>query len=399
MPKSNLVVGNIGLIKSLNKRNILNAIVRKGSISRTEIARRVRLAMPSVMRIVDDFVKDGIVIETGKGDSTGGRKPSMLSINPGARFFLGSTVLDEIKSIVTNTDGQILGSAKTKTGLNGGEDEIIIQLKANMDMAIAASGLAPKDIAYAGIGTPGMGFTYMDRPGSGAFAFWSKLSKETFKRRCQFEFPAVVENIAKVGALGELRYGNGKEQPDYLFIEVGLGVGMGVVRGGRLDIGVDGLAGEFGHTSINFAGSECYCGKRGCVESYCSVGALLQEYQRRRVIDGTPCERNPSMEDFAEAIEKEDPTALDVAVSCGQLLGLGISNAVNLYNPGAVIVGGDACGIPLYVESAFEAARKGIFMNTSRSVKLFIASQEKPTYLMGAVAIAIEHFFDEYCRG
>ena len=76
--------GNSGLIKSMNKRIVLNVLLHRDAVSRTELSEAAGLAMPTVMRIVDGFIADGLVSELGKGDSSGGRKPVMLCINPNA---------------------------------------------------------------------------------------------------------------------------------------------------------------------------------------------------------------------------------------------------------------------------------------------------------------------------
>ncbi len=82
-----MIVGNHELMKSLNKKNIFDVIMREGPISRTAISKKVKLALPTVMRVADEFLQEGLILEIGKGDSAGGRKPELLAINPDARFF------------------------------------------------------------------------------------------------------------------------------------------------------------------------------------------------------------------------------------------------------------------------------------------------------------------------
>jgi predicted NBD/HSP70 family sugar kinase len=79
-------------------------------------------------------------------------------------------------------------------------------------------------------------------------------------------------------------------------------------------------------------------------------------------------------------------------------LGIGLANAINLYNPAAVFVGGELCAIPLCMETAFEEAEKHIFMNASREVSFFISSVESQVLTMGTLGYAIENYFDEYCK-
>jgi predicted NBD/HSP70 family sugar kinase len=224
------------------------------------------------------------------------------------------------------------------------------------------------------------------------------LSIDFFKKKGNFEYPVVIENIAKMGALGELKYGRGREFSAYLFIYAGAGVGMGVVRDGSLDLGVTGTAGEFGHTTIDYNGQECYCGNRGCIESYCSSIAVCEEYKRELINNGFNTRRDYSIQDVAEAVKNGEYFAVQVARRIGALLGIGLANVVNLYNPAAVFVGGELCAIPLCIKTAFEEAEKHIFMNASREVSFLVSSLESQMLAMGTLGYAIENYFDEYCR-
>ncbi|WP_010253842.1 ROK family transcriptional regulator [Treponema primitia] len=397
--KQEILVGNHGLIKYINKKNVLDTILREEQISRIDISKRVKLAMPTVMRIVDEFVNDGLVIEIGKGSSNGGRKPNLLSVNADARYFLATLISGSVRSVVANMQGKILSDYESEIDFSGQEDHILTQLKNCMQRAIEGCGLTANDIAYSSIGTPGMGFKYYTAgKTSHVFGYWSKLSINFFKKQGQFEYPTAIENIAKMGALGELRYGKGKYYSDYLFIFAGTGVGMGVVRNGSFELGVSGTAGEFGHTIIDYNGPECYCGNRGCIESYCSTIAICREYKRERINNGFDAASDYSVSEVAEAVRRGESYAVTVAKRIGMLLGIGIANAINLYNPDAVIVGGELCEVPLCIEAAFEEAKRHIFRNASRDVNFLISSRDNPILIMGTIAYAMENCFNEYCK-
>ncbi|MDR0452166.1 MAG: winged helix-turn-helix domain-containing protein, partial [Treponema sp.] len=146
-----LLVGNHELIRYINKKNVLDTIFQEKQISRIEISKRVKLAMPTVMRIVEEFIQDGLVNEIGKGNSNGGRKPAMLSINQDARYFLVVTVSEYAYSMVANLGGKILGDYELKIDFSGQEDFILAQLKNCMQQAIKKSGLNAGDITCCGI--------------------------------------------------------------------------------------------------------------------------------------------------------------------------------------------------------------------------------------------------------
>lgn len=396
--KSNMVVGSSGLIKSINKKNILNTIKRNAMVSRAEISREVKLTMPTVMRISEELIRDGLVCEIGKGISTGGRKPNLLSIIPNGRYFIGTVIDKNIQSIVTNIEGEILSSCRRDIDYSGGEDKILVQLKQCMKEAVRMSGLSKEDMSYSGIGTPGMGFKYAKQANDGVFSYWATKNLDFFKEKGHFEWPTAVENAAKLGALGELEYGIGKSLNDYIYVYADYGVGMGRVKGGKLDIGIDGVAGELGHTSIDFNGRDCYCGSRGCLESYCSINALVKEYRHEKVLDGGANGSNYGLQMIEDALAQGDPTAEEVVKRVGGWLGIGLANAVNIYNPSAVIIGGElARRFPLYIQSASEVMMKNIFRDKGRKIKALAGTVDKPMEALGAIALAIEAYFDEYC--
>ncbi len=396
--KSNIVVGSSGLIKSINKKNVLNTIKRSEMISRAEISREVKLTMPTVMRISEELIQDGLVCEVGKGVSTGGRKPNLLSIVPNGRYFLGTVIQKNIQSIVANMSGDILSSYRRDIDYSGGEDKILAQLEQCMEEAVRMSGLTENDISYSGIGTPGMGFKYTEQASDDVFSYWATKRMDFFKEKGHFKWPTVVENVAKLGALGELEYGIGKNLDDYLYIFADYGIGMGRVKGGKLDVGNSGVAGELGHMSIDFNGRDCYCGNRGCLESYCSINALLKEYRREKMMNGSAEGAGYGLQTIEDAAGQGDPVAEEVLKRVGSWLGIGLANVVNIYNPGAIILGGELeRRFPLYVQSTSETMMKNIFMDKSRNIKVLAGTIEKPMEALGAVALAIEAYFEKYC--
>ena len=105
--------------------------------------------------------------------------------------------------------------------------------------------------------------------------------------------PAVLTNDANAAALGELYYGAARGMKDYLFITLGTGLGSGVVVNGQVVYGHDGFAGELGHTIVIQHGRPCGCGRRGCLEQYCSSTGLVRTYAE--IMRSTGAERDIRM--------------------------------------------------------------------------------------------------------
>ena len=392
--------GNSGLIKSMNKRIVLNVLLHREAVSRTELSEAAGLAMPTVMRIVDGFIADGLVTEIGKGDSSGGRKPVMLCINPNAYYFLGTDISLECHTVVANIRGEIIDRAQCVMDYESDASAVTAQVRQNMHRAIEKSGVDPSKIVYSGIGTPGIGFKFI-RNSNLSFAFWSDANRSELEAQLQIGYPAVLENVARLGAAAELKFGIGRHLRNFLYIYADEGVGMGAVLNGKLETGPHGIGCEFGHTTICFSGQQCYCGSRGCVETYSSAHALIREYETNLLDSGAlTCAKNQTpLYDLLCAVESGKKEAVDAAVRAGSALGIGIGNMINLYNPEAVIMGGVLCQtLPVYLESAVAEARRHIFMHEASKVVFLEASIDRHAEALGAVALASDRFFAEYCK-
>ena len=400
MPKARIQLGNAGLIKSMNKQLVLDILLHQETISRTELAERTGLAMPTVMRIVDAFIADGLVTEAGKGDSSGGRKPVMLCIEANACYFLGTVLSSECYSVVMNLRGEIVGRAQCHLEYASGIEEIGTVVRKNMRRAIEKSGVDPSKIMFSGVGTPAVEFKFI-RNSNQTFAFWANTTLTELEKVVDIGYPTVFENVARLGAVAELKFGIGKDFRDFLYIYADEGIGMGAVINGQLETGHHGIGCEFGHVSINFAGQQCYCGNRGCVETYACTHALIRAYETNLLNEGklTTDKNQTPLYELLCAAEANQSAAVQAARTSGNALGIGIANLINLYNPEAVILGGLLCKtLPVYVEAATEVAKRSIFIQKAREVRFFEASIDMHTEPIGAAALAMERHFRNYCE-
>lgn len=392
--------GKFDLLKSMNRKKILDLIAERTVVSKSEIVRETGFTMPTVTRITDEFIRDGLVKNVGKGNSQGGRKPVLLSLNTEEYYFIGVYASSKIRSVVTDINGEIKGISRCAPDEQSDIRQIVNEMKTVMEESIQNAGITPDKIAYAGIGIPGIGFKSVGRGHYHSFSAWVNTSYEELYRLGNFSYPVVFANAVRMGAVGELKFGIGCRIKNFLYIHVGAGIGMGAVIDGVLQNGSGKVGGEFGHTVINYAGPVCYCGNRGCVESYCSTGALLKEYAIECVADQKDAWRRPdiSFREFVDLVNDRDELACRVAKRVGEILGIGVGNMINLYNPEAVVFGGEVSfSLPLYVEHAVASARKHIFIKAARQVEFYTTEIQDKTENLGAAANAIGNFMNEYC--
>jgi predicted NBD/HSP70 family sugar kinase len=152
--------------------------------------------------------------------------------------------------------------------------------------------------------------------------------------RLSLGVPVIVRNEADLGARAEHLRGAGVGFDDLLYLSCDVGVGGGVITGGRPLVGASGYAGEVGHFPINVDGWECGCGSRGCWESEVGQRALL------RRADRDPDAGPEAVADLVREAEAGSPVALDALAAVGRWMGLGLAGLVNVFDPQIVVLGG-----------------------------------------------------------
>ena len=162
----------------------------------------------------------------------------------------------------------------------------------------------------------------------------------------KLQLPVALTNDANAAAIGEMTYGAARGLRDFIVITLGTGVGSGIVIGGNLVYGHDGFAGELGHVIIRRNGRICGCGRRGCVETYCSatgVARTAREYLEIRKDDSLMRALDPEQitsKDVYDAAIQGDKLALEIFESTGAILGEALADAVAFSSPEAFILFG-----------------------------------------------------------
>ncbi|MBN2338647.1 MAG: ROK family protein [Acidobacteria bacterium] len=209
------------------------------------------------------------------------------------------------------------------------------------------------------------------------------------------DVPVAVTNDANAAALGEMLFGAARGMRDFIVITLGTGLGSGIVANGSMVYGADGFAGEIGHTIVDPAGRVCACGRRGCLETYCSATGLCRTVQE--LICDTVLEselRSSSYRDLtarkvSEAAGRGDPLALAAFESCGDTLGLKLADAVAHLGPEAVILcGGMAAAGELILRPTKRSLEKHLFPIYRGKVKVLPSGLgETNTAVLGAGAL------------
>lgn len=250
------------------------------------------------------------------------------------------------------------GQMATRTG--SGANGIIEQLvEIGRHAAESAGGLAAAGIGVPGRYDPATGRTRFipNIPGE-----WAGLRLADAIRR-ELGLWAYLINDARACALAELRLGAGRGAATLLVITLGTGVGGGIAIDGRLYMGHDGAAGEFGHQTVRIDGPLCRCGNRGCLEPLANAAAIASAC-------GTP-----TVEAAVSAAAAGDHRARAGLTEIGRWLGVGVSNAVVLLTPDRVVIGGGVAGAgDLLLDPVREEVRRRVHITDASRVEVIPAA-------------------------
>ncbi len=251
-----------------------------------------------------------------------------------------------IKVGVVDKHGKILKKDKVVTDVAGGPHKIINDIS-NVIKSLVDIG--DRDFLGVGIGCPG---AINSARGTVDRAFnlnWHHVAlvddlARTINRHIK------VSNDANVAALGEAMFGVGRTYTDTIFLTLGTGVGGGIVLNGKLYEGNESKGAEMGHMVLVVDGEPCSCGRRGCMEAYCSATALIRETKKAMLADKNSAmwKFSPNLDDVDgrtafECSKQGDASANAVVDYYVKYLGEGMLNFANIFRPQAIILGGGVC--------------------------------------------------------
>jgi N-acetylglucosamine repressor len=380
--------GTFQLMKSVNKSIILNKIRTAEPISRAQIAKETSLTPPTVSSIVKELLEEGLVRESQLGESSGGRKPTMLHINSGAFYVIGVDAGPEtVECVLTDLTGEILQRTKQKLNKPLSSEIFISILKDNI-RAILQGDIDHSQIIGIGIAMHGV----VDvETGTSLVAPNLDLRNIPIKHELEKEFQITikVENDARAMALGESWFGGHGEVDSMVAVNIGQGVGAGVVMNGKLYHGAQGIAGEFGHMTIDLNGALCECGNPGCLQTFVS-GTAIAERAANKIKDETP---STGHEVFELAQQGHAPS-IQLLQETGSIIGIGLTNLIHLVNPRKIVLGGGVMkSEDFLMPEILETIHKRALTTEAKQTSVTVTQLGEDATLLGAVSLLLVELF------
>lgn len=395
------------IIRRLNKVAIFDAVrVNQEGISRADVARLTNLSRATVSAIVDELIEASLVREARVGVSRGGRRPTILELNPDVGRVIGVDIgATHLVVAIADLRGHVLAELSETSSFNiaAGPERCLELVDALVYQALDQVGCDFNAITTVAVGVPGpvvanLGMVVAPpiMPGWDGFPIRDRLAQKWGR-------PIFVDNDADLGALGEGTFGAGRGEANLAYIKVGTGIGCGILLDGRIYRGIHGTAGEIGHLTISEDGPPCTCGNYGCLEAMAGGRAIAQRAQmaikagQRTSLTSLNHNGEVSAHDVTLAAQNGDAVSQQLLNDAGRHIGSALASLINLLNPGLVLIGGGVAGAGEFLLNPIRAAAQEHSMRAAfQSTRIELATLGANSVIMGALSLAMTQTFKSY---
>ncbi|MGL4306747.1 MAG: ROK family protein [Mycobacteriaceae bacterium] len=378
-------------IRQYNLSGLLKQVHLFGPVSRAELTEKMGLNRSTILALTSDLVSAGLVKEELPGQTGKAGRPSLV-VSPETEnvFVIALDVgADYLKIARVGLGGVIFNRSESsypKGDFNS--DTAIEALGKAIERTIA---LAPPKAMCVGVG---VAFCGMVRSPDGLVRYgpnigWIDVEVGTQLAR-QTGVHVAVSNNANLGALAEQERGAGIGISDLIYLHGEVGIGGGIISGGKLLGGASGYGGEVGHMTINPAGRQCMCGSRGCLEAEAGELALIAAAKK------TDLTGRVAVEFIIDAANRGDAQSRDALHHVGEQLGCGIANLANIFNPAMIVFGGVLRDI--YLASAAQVRSRlteNGLLATREQLKLRTSELADDAPLIGAAELAFAKLLND----
>ena len=378
----------LNTIRDINRQIVLNYVREREPISRAEIARETALQRSTISAIVEALTEEGLVEEVGEGESTGGRRPTLLKLRTKEAIAVGVAITPTCTTIATSDlAGRIVEQEEFLT--NPDPDKTLGEV---MSLITKLSVRNRGSIEAVGVSLPGL---VDPSTGNAVYVPYFKWRDIPIAKKIgeAVGLPVIIDNDANAVALAELWFGRPEvsDARDFILVLVAEGVGTGIIFDGQVYRGQRGAAGEFGHMVIGTqAPVPCSCGNLDCWEAFASERAAVARYMKLSGAEPRPHFGFRELVDRALRGEEHAKAAL---IETAHYLGIGISNLVVGFSPEAVVVGGEITRAWSLVEDALRETIEHSIRRGLASAQIMPSTLGEKPELRGALSLVLASKF------
>jgi glucokinase-like ROK family protein len=349
--------------KDHNTRLVLRTLFRQDDISRADIARATGLTRPTVSAIIAELMEAGLAIETGVGQSAGGKPPILLRVDADAHHILSIDLGSRnFRTALINLRGEIISQLEETCDGRQGEDALALVFQMTDELLEKCK----TPVIGIGIGTPGVIDPERGIIQSAVNLGWSSLPiRERFAAR--YDLPVHIANDSHAAALAEYLYGGPRESKSLILVKVSRGIGAGIILEGQPFYGDGFGAGEIGHLVVNPQGSQCSCGNIGCLETVASTQAILAQARAMAKASSSSMlsyaaadASQVTWDDVVRAFRAGDEQTTQLITEVGRYLGVALAALIATLNVHTLVISGriSQLGDGLLEAARIEARRR-----------------------------------------
>ncbi|RLK62840.1 ROK family transcriptional regulator [Atopobacter sp. AH10] len=369
-------------IREQNESIILNEIITHKEISRATLSKMSSLNKASVSSIVKKLIKDHLVVETRIGEATNrGRKPILLTFN-GKESGLAIAIdvgFEYIDGLLTTLDGteirrfQLIDTYANKYNIQKLIHQVVEKL--TLKLPPTFHGIVGMTIAL-------QGQILNNKIISTTYSNLEEVDLETLLN-AEYSYPVYIENEANLSALGEYTFSS--DLNNLVSISLHSGIGVGIVKDGKLDVGNKGYAGRLGHTILIPNGRVCSCGNKGCLEMYCSTNIIYREIAEAKHLNKI------NSDIVLHLYNSNDSKVINMIHEYSYYLSIAVNNTIMLYAPDIVVFNSPLTKKIPDIITTIQSHLKNKYTN---GIPVISSSIKWNPVLSGAISLSIQKFLN-----
>ena len=385
--------------KRLSKTKIIKELYFEDNLSCADLSLKISKSFPVTQQLIEELVAENVVAEKGFAASTGGRRAQTYSLQKTVMYIV-SVAMDQFVTKIAIMDMQnnfVSPIEKIVLPLPNNPEALPFLIKI-IEQLIDSSGIPKERFVGVGIGMPG----FVDVKKGINYSFLQLASNKSITKHIteKIGIPVFIDNDSSLIALAELRFGAARSDKNVMVINIGWGVGMGLILDGKLFRGHEGFAGEFSHIPLFLNGKLCACGKTGCLETETSL-LLIIEKAREGISSGRLSKMSSlSFEDpelacdtIIKAAKEGDQFAIELFSKAGYDIGKGVAVLIHLLNPKMIILSGrgSAAG-QIWRAPIKKALNEHCIHRLFQSTSIEVSTLGTQAELIGAAVLVMENY-------
>lgn len=387
------------------KELIISLLYYEKSYSIADLSLLIGKSIPSTTKIINELADYNLIIEDGLAPSTGGRRPIKYTINSNLNKFILSVAIDQHYStaVIYDLSNEERTPVFTIENHLDNHDEVFDNIVGLMEKTLQHGEFNQNNILGIGISMPG----FVDNKQGTNGSFKDKNTKLYYIKReieNRFQLPTFIENDSTAIAIAEQNFGKARNTSHSLVINIGWGVGLGIIVDNKLFRGYSGYAGEFSHIPLSDSNKLCSCGKKGCLEVEASLSAAvefaeekLQSGEKSKLANHLTNDRLQSSNSLIQSALNGDQLAISALTKSGYMLGKGVATLIHIMNPEKIILSGRGSQAGQILMPQIQTAiNEFCIPRIAQKTSVEISDLKNKAQLIGSACIVLEYSLSKF---